>query len=118
MRRFVSGSSSRGSGDLLQSILWICGWLVVSTAVVLLLVILLLLLATADDDGVDKDDDDDGAAEVEDEEGCDVEDVEELDRICSKSPGACCVDVLAANMIVSTCVSAILSYTVFLGSLH
>lgn len=91
-----------------------------STAVVLLLVILLLLLATADDDGVDKDDDDDGAAEVEDEEeGCDVEDVEELDRICSKSPpGGCCVDVLAANMIVSTCVSAILSYTVFLGSLH
>lgn len=67
------------------------------------MVLLLLLLRTADDDGVDKDN---GA--TEEEEGCDVEDVDEevLVRICRRSAG--CEDVLgAANMIVSTWVSAI-----------
>lgn len=67
------------------------------------MVLLLLLLRTADDDGVDKDD---GA--TEEEEGCDVEDVDEevLVRICRRSAG--CEDVLgAANIMVSTWVSAI-----------
>lgn len=76
--------------------------IVVSTAVVL------LLLGTADDDddGADK-----GEAEVlVEEEGCDVEDdddVEVLLRICSRSAAAGDCEVLGASKIVSTWVSAI-----------